>query len=575
MSANRFLYRNVNDVIRFSASRAPGWRTANGDGRRLAVAGLLCLGLSLGLVGCGRDDADDVVRRTPLPADTLFQVAEDEVSSLDPHLVSTVTEARVINDLFEGLTDQGPDGAVVPGLALHWQPDATGRNWTFTLAPGLSFSDGTPLDAAAVVASFRRLMDPRTAAPYASLLYMISNARPVAEGKAPVASLCVAAADARTVRFTLDQPNPAFPEILTHSTGAIVPVAAIDRLGPAWLKAGSFVGSGPFVLRRWILQDRLEVDRNPRYAHAADVRLRRVVYYPIADDNTAVRRFRAGEVDIVNDFPAQQHDLLRAKMGRRVRVHDYIGSYYIYLNTLRPPFSDERVRRALDMSFDREAIVTHVLRMGQKPAYSVVPPYVSGHGRAVLPDWAAWPVARRQAEARRLLAAAGYGPDRPLAFELRYNTDEMHKRVGLTLTQMWKPLGVRVSLYNSESSAHFNAMRARDFMAARGGWIADYDAPENFLFLFESATGAMNYTGYANPRFDRLMAQARAEPDAAARMAKFRAAEALLVNAAPVLPIYFYVSKSLVSSEVEGWTDNIMNVHSNRFLRVRRSRGMP
>jgi oligopeptide transport system substrate-binding protein len=539
-------------------------------GKRQQIWRALAAVLAVAFVAaCGDVQEANVVRKQ-LPERTLIRVAEDELSSLDPHKISTINEARVINDLFEGLTDYGPDASIIPGIAQKWFASPDSRTWTFILRPNAQFSDGQPIDANAVVASFRRLMSPETAAPYASIQFAIANAEDVATGKRPAADLGVTALDERTVRFDLSTPTPLYPQVLTHSTAAILPVHAIQKFDDKWLRPENFVGSGPFLLQRWILQDRIELRKNPRYLFASSVNLEKVIYYPISDDNAAVRRFRAGEVDLVHDFPVQQAELLREKLGDQVRIHDYTGSYFLALNTTRAPFNDVRLRRALAMSFDREALAEHVMRIGYRPAYALVPPFIPDYGPEVRPQWSKLTLAQRQAEARHLLAQLGYGPNAPFEFEIRYNSDEMHKRVMLTLAQMWKPLGIRVKLFNSESAVHFNALKTRDFTAARAGWIADFNAPENFLFLAETRTGPLNYSGFSDPAYDALMATAYAQVDPKARTAAFRKAEAYLVEHTPLLTIYYYVSRNLVSHQVEGWVDNVLSEHGSRFMRVTR-----
>jgi len=546
---------------RASRGRLQGRRLIRALARAAAGVGLLLLAAC----GAGQPDAPATGREPGV----LVRLGSDEVQSLDPHKVSTVEDVRVALELFEGLTRYGADGQVEPGLAEHWTVSDDGLVWRFTLREGLRFSDGTPLAAQDVVASFRRLMTPQTAAPNASLFQAIDGAPEVAGGAAPPERLAVQAVDPRTVEIRLARPFPAFAELLAHAAATVLPARLLAEHGDAWVRQRPLVGSGPFRLKEWRLHSALRLERNPHYHDAANVALAGVTYRPVQDDQTALRLFRAGSADVLTDFPARDLPLLRREVPDAVRIAPYRGSYYFAFNTRRPPFDDVRVRRALAMTVDRDILVDKVIGLGQPVAWGVVPPGLAGYGPAVLPSYARWPRPRRLAEAQRLLGAAGYGPDRPLVFEIRFNTDVEHRRVALAVSQMWKPLGVIARLANTEAAVHFSSLKSGDFTMARSGWIADYAGAENFLSIFLSDAGALNYPGYANPRYDAAVKAALAEADPAARTRALRAAEAMLVEDVPVLPLYHYVSKSLVGPAVEGWVDNLANVHPSRTLRLK------
>jgi peptide/nickel transport system substrate-binding protein/oligopeptide transport system substrate-binding protein len=473
------------------------------------------------------------------PRDAVVRVAEDEVKSLDPQKISDLTSLRVAADLYEGLTRYAADGTVEPGLASAWTTSADGLDWRFALRPALAFSDGTRIDATTVKASLDRLRTPATAAPNAGLFTMVAG---------------VDAPDPATVVVRLTKPFPAIAELLAHPSAAVLPVTDAGK-----------ISSGAYRLASWELHSRMTLERNPRYWDAANVKAPRVVWLPIDDDQTALRRFRSGQADTVGDFPASQLGLLRERVGAAVRIAPYRGSYYWVFNTRRPPFDDARVRRALSMAVDREKIAQRLLGTGEIPAYSVVPEGLGGYV-GVRPDWADWPMPRRIEEARRLLGAAGYGPDRPLRVEARFNSDADHRRIGIALASFWKPLGVELRLFNTEATLHFAALRAADFSLARSGWIGDISAAENFLAIYASDAGVLNYSGHANPAFDAALAAGLTEPDPARRNAKLAAAERLMLADMPVLPLYTYVSKNLVGPRVTGWRDNLANQHPSRTL---------
>jgi peptide/nickel transport system substrate-binding protein/oligopeptide transport system substrate-binding protein len=503
------------------------------------------LALLLLLAGCGGTPT------TPAARDSaLVRVNEDEVKSLDPQSISDLTSLRVTGDLYEGLTRIGADGQVGPGLASGWTVSGDGRLWRFALRPGLRFSDGQPITAGVVAASFARLRDEATAAPTSSLFDAIES---------------LTAAGPATVEVRLAQPFPALLELLAHPAAAVLPMHRIAADPDGWTKAPP--SSGAYRLDRWELHSRMRLTANPNYWDAANVRAPAVTYLPVDDDQTAIRLFRSGEADTVGDFPSSQLPLLRERVGDAVRIAPYRGSYYWVFNTRKPPFDDRRVRLALALAVDRAKISEKLLGVGNPPSLSVVPPGLGGYA-GVQPLWADWPMARRLAEAKRLLAEAGYGPDRPLVIEARFNSDVDHRRVGIALASFWKPLGVELRLLNTEATLHFAALRTGDFMLARSGWIGDLDAAENFLAIYRSDTGALNYSGYANPAYDAALDAGLAEADPKARNAKLARAEAILLADMPVLPLYIYVSKNLVSPRLTGWRDNLANAHPTRTLAV-------
>lgn len=532
----------------------------------LRAAGLGCLALLA--ASCADEPDVPVVQRAP---GVLVRLSNDEVQSLDPHKVSTVDDTRIATELFEGLTRHTADGRVEPGLAERWTVSPDGLVWRFTLRPRLRFSDGSPLTADDVVASLRRLLAPGTTAPNANLHYAIENAEAVAKGTLPPEQLAVRALSADTIEIRLDRPLPAFVELMAHASAVVLPSRLIAARGDDWIKQRPLVSSGPFRLKQWRLHSALELERNPYYHDAANVHLRGVSYLPTQNDQTALRLFRAGAADVMTDFSPRELPLLRESVPQAIRVAPYRGSYYFTFNTRKPPFNDVRVRRALAMTVDRKIMVEKVIGLNAPVAYSIVPPGLGGYGSAVLPGYAGWPMEKRMAEARRLLAAAGYGPENPLTFEIRYNTDTEHRRVSLALSQMWKPLGVIARLANAEAAVHFSSLKAGDFTMARSGWIADYAGAENFLSVFLSDAGPLNYSGYNNPSFDAQVRAALAMPDPMARNAALRAAETMLVEDVPMLPLNFYVSRNLVGPNVRGWIDNIANYHPSRTLRLEAS----
>lgn len=481
--------------------------------------------------------------------DRLVRLADSEIRGLDPQVYSDLASLRIAADQFEGLTRFDGSGMVSPGLAERWQVSTDGKIWRFSLRRGLTFSDGTPITAPLFGRLWQRLNEPATGSPHTALFGAIQTV--MADGDSVVV-------------VTLKDPFPQLPALLAHPAMAALPLHIARNGDVDWTAQRPLVTSGPYRTTSWQLNNRLTMGRNPRW-HGGKAPIATIVWRPVDDALAGMRLFLAGNADISGDYPQNRHRWLKQQVSGAVRTGDYLGSYYFTLNTRKPPFDDVLVRQALSMAVDRAWIARALLPMGNAPAYGIVPPALSA-GKAVQPAWAEWPLAQRKAAAQRMLRDAGYGPGKPLRFEIRINSSAEHRRMAVALAAMWKPLGVEASILNSEPALHFAAMRRGEFQMARSGWIADLPAPENFLAVHRSDAGDVNYSGFADPRYDALLDQAMATAAPAARTNAMQRAEMLLLQQAPVIPLWFYRSGALVSPRVIGWQDNAGNIHPSATL---------
>jgi oligopeptide transport system substrate-binding protein len=510
------------------------------------------------------------IASTAFAAGELRIANSGEPDSLDPHHASGTWENRIIGDMFMGLTTEAADGSVIPGAAESWQVSDDGTVYTFTLRDH-GWSDGTPVTADDFVFAMRRILDPAEAAEYASLLYTIKKARPLNEGAIlSMDQLGVQAQGPKTLEITLESPTPYFIEQLTHYTAFPLPKHKVEELGDDWVKPENIVGNGAYAVVEWLPNTHVRSEKNQAFYDADKVAIDTVYFYPSEERNAATKRFRAGEIDLQYDFASEQIDWLEENLPEATHIAPYLGIYYYVINTREPPFDVPAVRQALAMAIDREAITDKILRTGELPAYSFVPPGTGNYGEPAYVSWRGMPAEERLAKAKELLAAAGFGPDNPLELQLRYNTSETHKKVAIAVAAMWKQLGVETELFNSEVKVHYNDLQEGNFQVARAGWIADYNDAQNFLYLMASSTGVMNYAGYANGEFDRLMAEASATADLGARADLLRQAEAVAMADMPNIPINYYVSKNLVAPQVKGWVDNTKDIHRTRWLSVER-----
>ncbi|WP_374571482.1 peptide ABC transporter substrate-binding protein [Phenylobacterium sp.] len=531
---------------------------------KLSLAALVCLAAA----GCGPQAAV----RAPCPAGKVCLEYGNgaEPVSLDPHKTTGTWEDRILQEVLMGLTTDSPAGEPVPGMAERWTVSPDGLTWTFYLRDAL-WSDGVPVTADDFVFSLRRILKPETAAEYASLLYFIKNAQQVNEGKAAPEALGVRAVSPKVLEIRLEHPAPYLLELAKHNTMLPVPKHVVEKWGDAWSQPEHYVGNGPYVLKSWRLGDRITVEKNPRFYDAANVCIDRVDFFPTTDSISAERRVRRGELDVNTDIESNRIGYLRERIPQYVRTNTYLGVTYLAFNANVPALKDKRVRLALDMAIDRDFIAGKLLRGGQKPAYTFTPPGVANYTAPPAPAWAAWPLEKRQAEARKLLAEAGYGPGHPLKITIKHRNTPDPMLYTPSVQNDWREIGVETALEQNEVQIAYASYRARDFQVADAAWIADYNDPMSFLYLMQSDTGAQNYGDYKNPAYDALLAKADNEPDTKKRAADLAQAGQLMQADAPVAPLYFAISKNLVTPALDGWVDNIIDHHRIRYMCLRKA----
>lgn len=491
-----------------------------------------------------------------------------EPASLDPHKVESDVEFNIISDMFDGLVAVKPDGTIEPRLAASWENKG---NWIFHLREGITWSDGTPITAQDVVWSWQRLVDPKTASPYASYLgnMNIVNAADIAEGKKAPDTLGVKALDDKTLEITLTQPTAAFLPMLAHPSLVALDKVLVTRFAEKWTKPEHFVSSGPYTLSQWVVNERIVGKRNPRYWDDAHTVINQVTYLPISSEAADVNRYRAGEIDITSTVPINQFALLKKTMPEQLDVSPHLATYYYELNTTRPPFNDARVRRALNMALDKDIIAGKVLGQGQRPAWLVSQPEIGGI-TLKNPDYASWPREKRIAEAKKLLAEAGFGDDHPLSFNLLYNTSESHQRIAIAAASIWKKnLGVEAKLQNQEWKTMLDAKRTGNFDAVRYAWIADYDDATTFLNNFRTGDSS-NTSRYSNPAYDAALLNAAKAPDIAARGRYYQQAEDLLAQDVPSIPVYHYVRSHLVKPWVGGFTPDRLGYYFTKDMYIKK-----
>lgn len=492
-----------------------------------------------------------------------------EPSTLDAHRCQEVSCGNVLRDLYEGLVTEDSAGRLIPGIAERWEVSADGRTWTFHLREGLRWSNGEPLDAPQVVASFRRAFAPKTAAPFAELFDALSNAQAVQAGRLAPEALGVAAPDARRVVFTLSR-SAALPALLTLPIAFPVYLPAVEKYGAQHTLPGRLIGNGAYRLLAWTPQANLTLERNARFHDAANVSIQRVRFQVTEDASAELQRFAAGDLHFTETVPPQPLDVLRKRFGGQLRISPYLGAFWLGMNLSKPPFrNNPALREALSLAVDRDKLTRYVTGLGEQPAYGLVPSGIPGYTGART-TWADATQAQREARAKALYRAAGYSAERPLVLEFRYNTSTPHRRMALAVASMWRDvLGVQVRLRNEEWKVFVQNRKQRVITQVfRGGWVGDVVDPRNFLAAFGN-DGPLNWTGYDESGFRERLAKADAAKTETARNAWLHAAEQKLLNDQATIPLYFYTSKHLVRPEVLGFEPNPLDRHASRWLRWR------
>ena len=540
---------------------AEGGRWNGGALRRMTVCGCLVAGFCLLASGC--------IRREP-PADiTIINNVEPE--SLDPAIITGQADGRIVQGLFEGLTQLDPKTArPIPAMAESWDISPDGLTYTFHLRTNLVWSTGEPLRAADVVYSWIRVLNAATASDYAGQLYYLKNGEAFNAGKIKDPSLVgVHAIDPFTVRVDLEHPTAFFLDLCAFQTLLVVPRQTIEKYGDRWLMARPLPSSGPFELAAWRLNDKIRLKKNPRYWDAANTQSEIIDLLPVGSPNAALNLYMHGQADIVWDKELVPTELVDTLLQRPdFHTFDYLGTYFIRFNVTKKPFDNPFVRKALALAIDRERIVKKITRAGEHPAFHLVPDGTANYqppgGLGYNPD-----------QARKLLAEAGYPGGKGFPhFEYMFNaaaggSAKIHENVAIELQQMWRDeLGVQMDLRQLEWKVYLSAQSHLDYELSRSSWIGDYNDPQTFLGMFTSDDGN-NRTGWKNSVYDGLIKSANNEPDLQKRAKLFQQAETLLTrDEAPIVPLFFYVGINYFdTNKIQGVYENILDVHPLQAIR--------
>ena len=483
----------------------------------------------------------------------------DAIKSMDPQINTDVEGSDVLRNLFEGLYNEDSDGALVPGVAIDHTVSDDGLTYTFNLRDTAKWSNGEAVTANDFVYAWRRLADPATASEYAWYmeLMQVENASAVVAGDMPTDALGVTAINDHTLEVKITTPLPYFPQMMVHASTFPVPQAVIEANGDNWTQPGTLVGNGAYTLTEHTLGERVVMEANDTYWDASNTVMKTLTALTINDQNQALTRYLAGELDRV-DIPAGQYPRLAEEYPDQATSTPYNCSYIYMLNVGEKgpeALKDVRVRQAMAFAIDRDIIVDRILQGGQKGAYNWTHWAVADFERPHS-EWADdMDQAQRIEKAKELMAEAGYSTDNPLELRLQYNTSDDHKKIAIAASQMLKAIGVNIVLDNYEWKIHTDRMQSQDFDMARYAWCGDYNEASTYLDLMTSYSGHNNGQWF-NDQYDQIMADSKTAADP---QPLYQQAETLLTDEMPIIPIYHYANVDMIAADIKGLPQNNVN----------------
>ena len=532
-----------------------------------ACAFLAVLALT-SVVSCSREQPGEAATDAAPAERVLRRGNGGDPSSLDPSKAEDDHAFRVLTDLYEGLVITDAAGGIATGVATDWTISDDGITYTFTLRPDATWSNGERVTAQHFVDSFRRTLAPGTGSVYSFLLLPVRNATAVQQGERPPSALGVAAPDDETLVIELESPAAHFLSVLAMPI-AFPLTPAVTTPGHRFSDPAQFVGNGPYVLQEWQPGHRIRLEKNPQFWDAQAVMIDAIEYYAVGDLQTEFNMYRSGELDITVSVPGPHvRDLLESRPSE-IRIAPKLGLYYLAFDLSEAPFDDPDLRRALSLAIDRQALV-EVIGRGEQPAYGLVPDGIPGYE----PWRYAWSTAsdeERIAEARLAFESSRFSTQPQQGIKLTYDVGDIHEKVAVAVSGMWRDvLGIEVTLDKREWQYFLDTRDRRDqWQIMRFAWIGDFNHPSTFTDLFRS-DNPQNLPGYANPRYDTLLDAVADDPDLAMQAAQLASAEETLLRDYAIAPLYFYVSKHLVSPAVDGFEHNALDRHPSRFLRLSR-----
>jgi peptide/nickel transport system substrate-binding protein len=487
------------------------------------------------------------------PAGTLVVGLVAEPVNLDPAQVTDLNSNRVGRRIVETLVTFPEESTqIVPGLAESWTVSKDGLRYTFKLRKGVSFHDGTPLDAEAVKFSIDRQINPEH--PFNKL------------GKYPFANFffgnikAVEVVDPLTVEFVLKEPRASFLAVLTAGAASIVSPTAVRKYGQDY--ALTPVGTGPFKYVSWERGQRVVLEKNASYWRFS-VKLDRVIYRPIVEDQARLTELLTGALDLIVGTPPDYVGQLEA--NPKVTLLKQVGAHvwYLGINNQKKPFDDKRVRQALNYAVNKDAIVRDVLKGTGSLSVGPVLPKTWGA------DGGLKPYPYDPERAKKLLADAGHPAGFTTTLWVPESGSGMQSPVAMStvIQSNLKAVGVNVSLQTMEWGAYLAKLRSKEQELFALSWMAGNEDPDMVMYpLLHSSQWTPNGPNralYKNERFDEMLHQARLTTDEKKRADLYRQAQRILVDDAPWIFVDHEIQTAAHAKRVQGF-----KLHPSFDLRV-------
>jgi oligopeptide transport system substrate-binding protein len=475
----------------------------------------------------------------------------NEPSSLDPSLVKDNLGANIVMDLFEGLVIDNTSGKIIPATAISWTVSKDGLKYTFNLRKDARWSDGSPVVADDFVYSFRRFVDPKTAAEMAYLANMIENSQKIVDGKLKPESLGIKAIDAHTLEITLEEATPFFLSVLTGQNFVPLKKEAIEKYKSNWTQAGNLVGNGAYKLDSWKIGDRVSLEKNPNYWNSKNTVIKNVNYVAAQDKTASLRMYQAGQLDWTYGIPPSQLQSLKKEFPKELRGSAQLASNYLSFNMEKPPFDNKNLREALSLVINRDSFTKYVSAREEKPLYDIVP-YGIYNYTPYIPEWSKLSEKDLIAKAQQLYKEAGYSKEKPAIIKFSYATNETDRKYATALASIWeKTLGVKTELISEEWKVHLSYLASKNYQITLQLWGADYNDAQNFIGLLETGN-IQNISGYKNKKFDTLLHASSKEMNSEKRKKMLLEASKMAMDDYPVAPLFSNKVFRLIKPYVQG-----------------------
>jgi ABC-type transport system substrate-binding protein len=491
----------------------------------------------LALTGCASSSGSGADAAVPY----LRLADQDDLPTLDPARGYDTASWQFEEMLFNTLLDYDDEAKLVPELALHWEISDDHLIYTFQLRDDVHFTNGRALVADDVRYAIERVLNPRTRSQGAEFFRGIVGAERCTEAECTVAG--IETPDAHSVRFRLREVDPLFLHKLAMPFAAAVPKEEVDRWGEDFARHPT--GTGPFMLQQWRSGQELVVVRNPQYFVPGVPRLAGIQRLVGVNDELAWLKYESGQLDVSNIPPAEFPHVMRDPRYQPLLRHvTTMRTNYLGMNCRMPPFSDRRVRQAMNFAINKEKLLRLINNRGVV-AKGFLPPTMPGYDPAL----SGYPYDPQRA--RELLAEAGYRDGFHTTLWAR--SDETTLRLAQAVQQDLADVGIAMRIKPIAWAPFLEAVREPDLVPAfLLGWEADFPDPSNFLevLLHSKNIGSNNNTNYSDPEVDHLLDAAAHTADQAARMRLLQSAERIAVEDAPWVFLFHPTSYAIVSARV-------------------------